>query len=121
MSKIQITRFTSTLIFFIFIGAVFFNGAGATNIPGHYSQCDTGPVQCCQQSFDSNSYEAKNLLALDSIGLGILSGMVCYSPGCWVRRKLVGSSKSAGVKCSRTVLDGRFFVRGMDSIKLVVC
>lgn len=74
MSKIQITRFTSTLILFIFTGAVFVNSVGATRIPGHHSQCNTGPVQCCQQSFDSNSHEGKNLLALNNIGLDILSG-----------------------------------------------
>lgn len=74
MSKIQITRFTSALILFIFTGAVFFNSVGATRIPGHHSQCNTGPVQCCQQSFDSNSHEGKNLLAMNNIGLDILSG-----------------------------------------------
>ena len=75
MSKIQITRFTSALMFFIFTGGVFFNSVGATRIPGHHSQCNTGPVQCCHQSFDSNSHEAKNLLALNNIGLGVLSGV----------------------------------------------
>ncbi|KAL9709661.1 hypothetical protein Ac2012v2_007399 [Leucoagaricus gongylophorus] len=75
MSKIQMTRFTSALILFIFTGAVFFSGVGATRIPGHHSQCNTGPVQCCHQSFDSNSHEVKNLLALNNIGLGVLSGV----------------------------------------------
>lgn len=74
ISKIQITRFTSTLILFMFTGTVFFNSVNATKIPGHHSQCNTGPVQCCQQSFDSNSHEGKNLLALNDIGLDVLSG-----------------------------------------------
>lgn len=48
----------------------------ATPIPGNDSQCNTGPVQCCQQVHESQSAQGTFLASLVGLSAGDITGLV---------------------------------------------
>ncbi|TDL21262.1 fungal hydrophobin [Rickenella mellea] len=57
-------------------------GTGATPTPTDGGVCNTGPVQCCQQTIASNSTQATSLLGMLPIGIPISSLTGPIGIGC---------------------------------------
>ncbi|KAI0777708.1 fungal hydrophobin-domain-containing protein [Trametes elegans] len=68
----MVARITAALLAFVAAAST----AAASAVPRHSHECNTGPIQCCNNVQESKHYNAEKLSALLNVVVGDVTGLI---------------------------------------------